>query len=165
VLLTLDLSSVVGWAAGPAGAQPLSGTWKLQPHLGLGVAFLGLKNELEDAINMMHPTLVAFEAPLFVQDDFTRLAFGLAAQVESVCADCGLPPALPVSVSKARSFVLGRTGWGGTTREARRAAIKAAVLTWAREQGYAPVDDNAADALVLWRFVADGGHLGRKRAA
>ncbi len=162
MLVALDLAPETGWAAGVPGGQPVSGMFTLLAHEGRGNAFIRLRSELDELIGTFRPVLVAFEAPLFKHDDYVRFAMGAAAHVESTCADFDIKTRA-VSVSKARSTVLGRTSWGGETREERTDNIKRAVVHWAREQGYDPVDHNAADALVIWRFLAD--QMTRRRAA
>lgn len=164
MLLAFDLSSTTGWAVGPAGAARAEhGRFLLSPHLGLGTCFIQVRAGVEDLIKHYWPTFVGFESPLFVNDDYTRMAFGLAAHVESTCADYDIKTK-SISVSSARSQILGTTRFGGTNREERRAACKRAVIAWARSQGYEPADDNEADALVLHRYMQEGHHLRRKAA-
>ena len=151
-VLDLDLARRTGWAVGPVGARPRAGAVQLE-GASHGAVYMALIGWLDDFLAVHGFGEVVCEAPL-VSGDFSsqnaaEMALGLAAHVASWCFDNGVSYAR-VHVQTARKDVLGR----GTFA---KGMSKAAVLAWAREQGFTPATDDAADALVVWAH-ATGWH-------
>lgn len=147
-VLTLDLAKKLGWCAGVPGDRPHYGTVELRGHTH-GAVYGALVDWLEDAIRLHRPAEIVAEAPLVRGDhagmDAGRLALGMIAHLELVCHDHSIR-LLEEHVSRTRKAVMGRGNFAKGT-------AKQEVLAWCRAQGYAPPDDNSADALVLWRHV------------
>lgn len=164
-ILTLDLSSVVGWAYGhPGDDAPVFGTWHLSTSRLLGPRYVSYENELIACLNLYMPRLVVMEAPLpSIRQGSTNVArqqFGLAAYTEGEChrfhVQLREQPAHMV-----RKAVLGRGSFGEPDpanprrRVNGRANAKSAVMEWCQAQGWNVPDDNAADACVLWRYSCE----------
>lgn len=147
-VLTLDLAKRVGWCAGAPGGRPAYGTVVLggPSH---GAVYAALVDWLEDAIRLHRPVEIVAESPLVRGQhqgiDAGRLALGMFAHVELLAHDHSIR-LLEEHVSRTRKAVIGRGNFAKGT-------AKQEVIGWCRAQGYTPPDDNAADALVLWRYV------------
>lgn len=149
-LLALDLSTHVGWAFGRPGDRPRFGTWLLPSMAEPGRCGAALERALADAITVLAPTRIVVEAPLPLPAQTNmataRLQLGLALVVQMVAYWRDLPAPQEVRADQARMGVLGRARFGG------RDEAKQAVLRWCRLQDWKVEDDNAGDALVLWRW-------------
>lgn len=145
-VLALDLSARTGWAYGHDHEAPAAhGVWKLGDTSSLGARASLLAGGLQDAIMLLQPRLVILEAPLPLpaQNHMTsaRSQLGLAVVAEMVCHEQAVP-AEEASAQDARKLVLGKSrGWD-----------KDAILAWCKREGWAPVDHNDADAMVLLRY-------------
>lgn len=143
-ILSLDLSTRVGWAYGRGFDRPLHGVWKLGKTDDMGRLFSGFAGELESAIAVHAPDLVIMEAPLPPQAQTAmlsaRVQFGLAAVCEMICKEKGVR-CEEEKADVVRKMVLGRPR-----------VPKEAVVEWCREQGWQPADHNDADALALLRY-------------
>lgn len=148
VVLTLDLARKLGWCAGAPGARPHFGTVELRGH-SHGAVYAALVDWLEDAIRLHAPAEIVAEAPLVRGDhagmDAGRLALGMIAHLELVAHDHGIR-LLEEHVSRTRKAVIGRGNFAKGT-------AKTEVMAWCRAQGFDPPDDNAADAICLWKHV------------
>ena len=155
-VLCLDLARRTGWCVGVPGGRPRYGTveFRGKSH---GVVYAALHAWLEEAIRRHAPAEIVAEAPLdpgrHLSDDAARLAFGMAAHVQLIALDHGVP-LREEEVCATRERVLGR-------RAFPKGTAKSAVLAWCRAQGFAPHDDNAADAIVLFKHM-EKVLLGRK---
>lgn len=151
LVLALDLSTKVGWACGRAGGEPDHGVLLLPKGVaGLGAVACAFLDGLMDLHEVQHFERVVMEAPLPPQSqthaNTARIQYGLAFLVEVFCDRRSIPvrEARPDDWRKA---VLGRARFGGTDK------AKAACIAWCQGQGWDPQDDNAADALALWRYA------------
>ncbi len=149
VVLALDLASTVGWCVGAADRPPRYGSVRLDGQ-GRAPRYAALLDWLDDAHGVHGFEDLVCEAPLVTGDfsgrDAALLALGFAAHVELWCWDNGVRQLPSVVVGTARKGVLGRGSFAKGT-------AKAVVMDWARAEGFAPGDDNAADALLLWHFA------------
>jgi hypothetical protein len=159
LVLALDLSTRVGWACGRAGGEPDYGVLVLPKGIsGHGAIGAALFDALMDLHDVQHFERVIMEAPLPPQSQTSantaRIQFGLAFAVETWCyrRELEVREARP---DDWRMAVLGRARFGGTEK------AKAAAMAWCHAQGWAPSDDNAADALALWRYATTrpGGRM------
>ena len=154
-ILTLDLSRHTGWAFGrAAGGTPLGGTWEL-PGIadGVGRPLAALCDKLADAITVHSPDLIVFEAPLppsaMKSVAWARFALAMVGVVELVAYRREVR-VLEERVETARMKLLGKARWPGG-----RDTAKAEVLAWCNRQGWRVTDDNAGDALVLWKWATE----------
>jgi hypothetical protein len=153
-VLALDVSTKVGFAYGPRFGDPKHGVWLLpKAPAGIGERMSALYNKLHDALQVMRPALVIFEAPIAKVQTSARLLIGLAASVEQVCWEASVR-CLEEHADKARGLVLGRSRFSTVNNKGKRvSANKPAVIAWCEQQGWTPEDDNSADALLLWRYA------------
>ena len=146
-IAALDLSSHTGYAFGEHHEHPRYGTFdlpKTQDDVGRFVA--AFDEWLNALIDVEHPELLAFEAPLMLGGGqtsitTTRKLMGLASHVEFVCYRRGII-CREGNVSKIKKF------WTGSGR-----AKKPEMIAAARKWGYRVRDDNQADALALWSYM------------
>jgi len=134
------------------------GQWELAGVQDLPASYVGLDNELTDAIQLFQPRVVVYESALVSSNRPTdpaipRLLLGLAAHVESACyresTKC-----LGVHAATARKQVLG----SGTFRNSLRAAprkngtgsAKAEVRAYITEIGWNAIgSEHACDAAIM----------------
>lgn len=153
-ILTLDLSTAVGWACGRPDSEPVHGT-KVLPKTGADIGrFAYAYNEwLTDILTLEDPGLVVFEAP-FVSGTgnatTARKLFGLCWQTEFVCHVRGLSY-LEENNSTVKKFFAGHGH-----------ASKDMMIAAAERQGWNPKTDHEADALGLWALAV---HLKAPRHA
>lgn len=147
-VLCLDLARKLGWCVGIPGARPHYGTVELRGATH-GAVYASLVDWLEDAIRLHRPAEIIAEAPLVRGDhagmDAGRLALGMIAHLELVAHDHSIR-LLEEHVSRTRKHVIGRGNFA-------RGTAKSEVMAWCRANGFDPGDDNAADAIVLWKHV------------
>ncbi|ACA18448.1 putative bacteriophage-related protein [Methylobacterium sp. 4-46] len=141
-ILALDLATRCGWACGAPGSEPTYGT-KVLPSTGedIGRFADAFNTWLLDMITLEDPGVVVFEAP--VMSGTTSLAaarklYGLAWHTEFACR-LRQVRVMEHHLQSVKKF------FAGSGR-----ADKAAMIAAAERQGWAPKDDNAADALGLW---------------
>lgn len=157
-ILALDLSSKSGWALGSPLDKPSSGVWDLRgdgkPDHGRYLS--ALAGAIERTILSHRPDLVIMEAPMKAQaraavakkrgvperDSTTRLLHNLCGVVEMICFEQRVR-CEEEEVRTVRQAVLGCQPKGDP---------KVAVMSFCRMLGWAPADDNAGDALVLWEY-------------
>jgi Holliday junction resolvasome RuvABC endonuclease subunit len=152
-VLALDLSSTVGWCAGPKPGRDGSvrfGSWRLGKTL--AERFVGYENELLKAIIAHQPTLVLMEAPLpanrQASTHVARQQFGLAAVTEAVCYRQGVE-CREQRADDVRKAMLGRARFGASEETKRQ------VIRWCLARGWNVRDDHAADAAVLYAFCTE----------
>jgi crossover junction endodeoxyribonuclease RuvC len=148
VVLALDLSTKTGWCVGAPGSKPAFGRWLLGSSSATPAApWCGLLDCLADAVVVHRPTRIDVEAPLPAtsqkSQDIARLLIGLADMAQIFCFRRELPHA-EHNAATVRRVVLG-AGHGR--------APKSEIIGWCRARGFDVIDDNAADAIVLWHYV------------
>ena len=150
-ILALDLGTTTGWALSPPGGPIASGTVSFRPsrYDGGGMRYLRFRNWLKqlaaggDAIAAVYFEEVRRHAGT----DAAHVFGGLLATLTAWCEEHGLAyQGVPVGTIKRFA-----TGKGN--------ADKAAVIAALRARGFAPTDDNEADAIaiLLWANATDGG--------
>lgn len=150
-LLALDLGTTAGWALRGKAGLITSGTLSLRPGRfdGGGMRYLRFSNWLGE-IHAASGWLGAIwfeEVRRHVGTDASHVYGGLMATLTAWAELRGVPyQGVPVATIKRHA-----TGKGNANKD----AVKAAVRSW----GYAPVDDNEADALALlsWAIETNGG--------
>lgn len=136
-ILALDLGTATGWALRRPDGVILSGTASFKPsrYEGAGMRFLRFAQWLD---SMGLPEAVYFEEVRRHRGvDAAHCYGGLLATLTAWCEARSIPYAgIPVGTIKAST-----TGKGNASKEAMIAAIQA--------KGFAPADDNEADALAI----------------
>jgi hypothetical protein len=147
VTLALDLGTTTGWAIRSAGGQITSGTQSFKPGRfeGGGMRYLRFTRWLDDLRNLTGDIgLVSFEeVRRHAATDAAHVYGGLMATLTAWCELRGIAyQGIPVGTIKKHA-----TGKGNAPKEAMIAAMQA--------KGYAPADDNEADALALLHCVME----------
>lgn len=159
-VLFLDLATTMGWCEGVVGSgdRPISGTVRLAP-VGSSPAAIygGLLQWLATRLPVMRYRMICYEAPMDPRHMKTnintaRVLLGLPAIVEAVAHQTGHYRVTEANVNDVRKYLLGRRPAKGDG--------KRAVMDALRPLGYAPADDNEADAIAGWLYV---GQLIEKR--
>ena len=145
-ILALDLGTVTGWALRRNGVTT-SGTQSFKPgrYEGGGMRYLRFARWLDEILVSVGSidALYFEEVRRHVGTDAAHVYGGLLAHLTAWCEAQGIPyQGVPVGTIKKHA-----TGKGN--------ADKAAMLTAMRAKGYAPTDDNEADALALLHWTIE----------
>jgi len=150
-VLALDLGTTTGWALRTADAQTLSGTAAFRPGRfdGGGMRYVRFANWLTEIDRISGPIAAIWfeEVRRHVGTDAAHLYGGFLATLTAWAEQRNVPyQGVPVGTIKRYA-----TGRGN--------APKQAVMAEVRERGFAPADDNEADAiaLLLWALATHGG--------
>jgi len=151
VLLALDLGTTTGWALRTMDGRIVSGTHDFRPRRfeGGGMRYLRFTDWLVELAMLSHGIrrVVFEEVRRHVGTDAAHIYGGFLGALTSWCEEHEIPyQGVPVGTIKR--FV---TGKGNANKDAVIAAVSA--------RGYAPADDNEADAiaLLLWVIETQGG--------
>ena len=150
-IIFLDLARQTGWCEGIPGEPPSSGTERLAPS-GAGRAAVqgGLLRFISKRLLAQHYFEVAFEAPMDPRHMKTnlntaRMLLGLPAVLEAAAVVTRHHNVTEHNVHDVRSYLLGhKPDKGGSKR---------AVIDKLISLGFAPADDNEADAIAGWLYV------------
>jgi hypothetical protein len=150
-VLALDLGTTTGWAVHPGGGRIESGAVSFRPsrYDGGGMRYLRFRGWL-DGMTADAPNLAAIyfeEVRRHIGTDAAHIYGGLLATLTAWCEQRGIAyQGVPVGTIKR--FITGKGN-----------ADKAAVIAAVRARGYAPADDNEADAIaiLLWSIETQGG--------
>ena len=151
VILALDLGTTTGWALRIACGQITSGTASFRPGRfdGGGMRYLRFANWLAELERLSGPiTAIWFEAVRRHNGtDAAHVFGGLMATLTAWAERRGVAYG-GVPVGTIKRHVTGRGN-----------ADKAAMIAAVRARGFAPTDDNEADAiaLLLWAIETAGG--------
>jgi hypothetical protein len=156
LILALDLATTSGWALGPVGSVPSSGSVQLgrggaDDARIFGRALTWLSELMGDG---RPPSLVIIEAllPPTAQRGKTsravrdRLA-GLRGIAKAVAHLRGIHRIEEATVADVRAHFIG-------DRSLKREAAKREVLRTCQRLGWSAADDNAGDALACWSYAA-----------
>lgn len=151
-ILALDLALQTGWAIGTAAdTKPMSGSIQIaRSDASMAKMFSEWRIHLRDFLSLNPDvSLVVFESPLlpFMKAGNTnintiRRLIGLASVTEELLYSLGKYDIREARVSDVRSHFLG-------SNRHKRDEAKALTIRKCRSLGWAPQDDNAADALAL----------------
>lgn len=148
-VLALDLGTTCGWAYDYLGTT-LSGVWDLRPgrYSGAGMRFVRFIAKLDELQGVQPLESIYFEEVRAHKGvDAAHVYGGLMATLQTWAEKAEPPiPYEGVSVGAIKKFA---TGKGNAPKEAMIRAVEG----W----GFAPVDDNEADALALLLYVTKGG--------
>ena len=148
-ILALDLGTVTGWALRGRDGTTNSGTVSFRPDRfeGGGMRYLRFKHWLTE----IKSTTGGIDAVYFEEvrrhagTSAAQIYGGFLAHVAAWCEHHGIPyQGVPVGTIKRHV-----TGKGN--------ADKAAVIAAVRERGFAPADDNEADAIALLLWALEAG--------
>lgn len=153
-LLALDLGTRTGWAVLPASGRIASGVAEFRPSRfeGAGMAFLRFERFLADAAEASGPfdTVLFEEVRAHAGTIAAQVYGGFLAHLTAWCERTGTPYlGVPVATIKRHATGKGNAG-------------KADVIRAVRARGFAPKDDNEADALALLDY-AIASNLGAGR--
>lgn len=150
-VLALDLGTTTGWALRSQDGGITSGTAAFRPSRfeGGGMRYLRFRGWLGELAALTGGlTRIAFEeVRAHAGTDAAHLYGGFLAHLSAWCEERGIAyEGVPVATIKR--FATGRGN-----------ADKAAMIAAMRARGFAPTDDNEADALaiLLWLTDAQGG--------
>ena len=152
-ILALDLATRFGWAEGPLGGTPRHGSERFAPAGADRAAVLaGAVRHFQRRFMAFKPAVVIFEAPLppsFMRGhtnfNTSRTLLALPGIIEALCCINGISRCWEAKVSDIRHFFIGGNPRG---EEGKKQTIAKLV-----GMGFAPQDDNAADALALWHYA------------
>jgi Holliday junction resolvasome RuvABC endonuclease subunit len=150
-ILALDLGTTTGWAMQLTDGAIVSGTVSFRPgrYEGGGMRFLRFRSWLEEMLRSA-PGLATVhfeEVRRHVGTDSAHIYGGFLAHLAAWC-EMKMIPYQGVSVGTIKRHA---TGKGNADKQAVIAAIKS--------RGFAPTDDNEADAIaiLLWAIETEGG--------
>jgi len=150
-LLAIDLGSTLGWAVRLADGTITSGTAAFRPSRfeGGGMGWLRYRHWLDSMAASAGPigSVVFEEVRRHAGNTAAHVYGGFLAHLTAWCESAGVPyQGVPVGTIKRFA-----TGKGNAGKDAVIAAMRA--------RGFAPADDNEADALamLLWAIDARGG--------
>lgn len=151
-IFALDLATRTGWAYGRPGDSPRSGSIRFAPPgASRAKIYRELRLWLDAWASAEEIALCVFEAPASAEmfhgrtnTDTLRLLIGLAEHVDELLYDRG------IQVREAPVFEVRRHFLG--TNRLKRDEAKRQTIAKCRAMGWAPCDDNAADALALWSY-------------
>jgi len=141
VILALDLGTTTGWAVRSADGTVASGTISFQPGRfeGGGMRYLRFKRWLTEVKNLAGGLDAIYfeEVRQHMGVDAAHAYGGFMGQLTAWCEHHEIPyQGVPVGTIKKHVTGKGNAG-------------KAAVIAAVRDLGYAPADDNEADAIAL----------------
>lgn len=142
-ILAIDIGQKTGWAYQRDGMPPQYGVERFQRtrHEGAGMIYVRFQAWLIEMVNCVEPTRVYYEEVAFHgknnQVATAHTYGGFMAHIQTVCEKHQIPyGAIPVGTVKKL--------WTGKGN-----AAKPAMIAEAKRRGFAPEDDNAADALAI----------------
>lgn len=153
--LALDLGTTTGWAYATPRPFPSttskidSGTWSLKPGKYDGAGMRGVKfMGYLDTLHRRSPlSLIVFEAVRRHIGTDAAHCYGGLMMILQTWGELNQVPHAGVSVQAIKKFW---TGKGNAKKDAMIAAC--------RERGFAPGDDNEADAIALLHLQMEGNH-------
>ncbi len=141
-ILALDLGTLCGFAVGSTG-HVVSGTWNLKQSRfdGAGMRFIKLRQRLNETVSAYPIDAIYFEeVRRHIGTDAAHAYGGYMATLQAFCEEQKLPYE-GVPIGEIKKF------WTGSGN-----AKKEAMVAEAYRRGFAPTDDNEADALALFHL-------------
>jgi len=150
-ILALDLGTTTGYAIKPASGPIVSGTMGFKPNRfeGGGMVFLRFSHWLSELNEKADPIdLVVYEEARAPRGTIAAQIYGSFLGHLTAWAEFRDVPYQGVPVGTIKKFIAGKGN-----------ADKAQVIVAVRARGYAPADDNEADAIaiLLWAIETGGG--------
>lgn len=150
-IIFLDLARQMGFCEGAPGELPTSGSLRLGASgSGRAVVQGELLRFLSQRVQAMTYREIAYEAPMDPRHMKTnintaRMLIGMPAVVEAVAIASRHHQVSEHSVHDIRSYLLGF--------KPKKGEAKQAVIDKLTSLGFAPADDNEADAIAGWLYV------------
>jgi hypothetical protein len=152
-ILALDLATTSGWAYGPPGATPTSGSIRFASAGASHEAIFASAVEWTTQVcDSRRPDVIVWEAPLATSfkrgstnASTTALLYGLPAVVGTAAYCCGYYNLLKADTRAVRLHFIGKNP--------RRIIAKRMVIEQCKAMGWSPKDDNEADALATWHYT------------
>jgi|ERR1700687_422318 len=155
MILSLDTSTITGWAAGRPGERPQFGERHFGSGRSNGEVLCLFRHWLNARCDELRPTSIWVEAP-YVPSRFSpgppmnaltmRRLLAMAVEAEAVAWERRIEYHEP-TIGEIAKFFLGNARQGG------RANKKAATIKMCSIYGWDTTSDNAADALALWHYA------------
>lgn len=145
-ILALDLATKCGWAVKEDGRKAKHGTATFENRKwdGAGIRFVKFNKFLHDILAEHKPDLVVFEGVRRHRGtDAAHVYGGFMATLQAVCESNSIPYTA-YGVTEVKKF------WTGQGYADKNTMVKVA-----RDKGYNPEDDNAADALAVLFFAIE----------
>jgi crossover junction endodeoxyribonuclease RuvC len=141
-ILALDLGTTTGWAMRTPEGTILSGSQSFKPQRfdGGGMRYLRFTRWLAEVCPLTKTEVVYEEVRRHVGVDAAHAYGGFLSHLQSFCEQREFPYS-GVPVGTIKKYI---TGTGNANKERVIGCVKAL--------GYAPVDDNEADAIALLRY-------------
>lgn len=138
-LLSLDIATTTGWKT-----KTTSGTWLLKPNRGESESMrvVRFKSKVREMIDLENITIIAYERPAGMHKGSIMVASEMVGVLKDLCVEKGIDLCCH-SASEIKKFATGKGNAG-----------KPQMITAAIELGFHPKDDNEADAIHLYRMVA-----------
>jgi Holliday junction resolvasome RuvABC endonuclease subunit len=150
-ILALDLGTTTGWAFRNLRGRILSGTADFKPHRfeGGGMRYLRFERWLDETLRLAGDVEAVYfeEVRRHAGVDAAHAYGGFLAGLTAWCEENAIAyQGVPVGTWKRHACGKGN-------------ADKAAVIAAVQDRGFAPVDDNEADAIaiLLWAIETRGG--------
>lgn len=163
-VLALDLARTLGWAAWRRDKGIIFGSHRMPPAGSNLARYLADYNQwLRRALMKMQPDAVAFETPWIgpqTHQATARQLMCLAGMTEWICGDWGLDSA---NVHECNNSTVRKhfCGMGAGKRE----KLKKLTMDRCRLYGFAPKDDNEADAIAILDYYLHFRGVGLKDIA
>lgn len=159
-VLTLDLSTHVGWVYGHPtdNVVPLWGVRHLPEEGNYGHSFNALLNTLEDLIADHEPARIGIEDMITQRHNSSytaRLTGGIHAIADLACYQAEITPER-VSVDRARTAVIGRCRLNALEKAARpKLNVKTQIVEpWCHLHGWGEIGSpDARDAAVIFAYL------------
>jgi len=155
-ILAIDIASEFGWAEGPIGGQPLSGTARFAPKgASRAAVFAAAIQWAADRLAVSRPKAIWMEVPSLhsiakgkSSTDVMRMLLGLPAIIEGVAHRRGVYTVRTCSAADVRHYFIGQ-------RSLKGEVAKPLVQQRCDALGWPYPDHNAADALALWAYACE----------
>lgn len=140
-ILALDLATKTGWCCGkPSGVQ----TFDVKRGESPGMRFLRLTAWLEEMQKLSGPfDVISYEMAHHRGGAATQCCVGMTTHVLSFAAKHNIE-VMPVHTATLKKWA---TGHGKASKEA--------MIEFARSKGYDPIDDNEADAIIIYCYACE----------
>ena len=138
-ILALDFATQTGWASSKA-----SGTNRFDTKRGEspGMRFLRFRAWLEEMCEkLVRPEVIAYEQPHHRGGPATEVAYGFLTVVKEIAAEKSIE-LMPVHSSTLKKWATGKGNAG-----------KPEMIAEAKRRGFDPLDDNEADACLLYEYA------------
>lgn len=137
-ILALDIATKTGWCT-----QTAYGTWDLKPNRGEseGMRVVRFKSKVREMIKLENINLVSYERCAGMHKSSIIVASEMIGVLKDLCIELGIE----LASYSAKEIKKDATGNGN--------AGKPLMIKTAFDLGFNPADDNAADAIHLYRLT------------